>query len=237
MFTDKFHSISDGTIQFSKEQGSRFAKEIADDFNPLHDPDNKLFCIPGDLLFSVALAKYGLNQSMHFHFRGMVNEETKLIFPEASEDKIDIIDADNKVYLSIDRTGPVIEDNAVIESFARSYVAFSGHNFPDLLMPLMKESGVMINPQRPIVMYDSMEVSLTELENIGNTSLEYLGGTLEVNGKKGIVDLNFCLRSGDRVIGKGTKHMSLRGLKPYNQQEVDQLVTGYNLHKTSYNKN
>ncbi len=35
---------------------------VVDDFNPIHDEDNKRFCVPGDLLFSVLLANVGLSQ-------------------------------------------------------------------------------------------------------------------------------------------------------------------------------
>ena len=61
MFLDKYYSEVGTKVQFTRQQGSGFAKEIADDFNPLHDPDAKLFCVPGDLLFAIALAKYGLS--------------------------------------------------------------------------------------------------------------------------------------------------------------------------------
>ena len=36
-------SESDGRICFTREQGSNFAKQVAQDFNPLHDVDAKRF--------------------------------------------------------------------------------------------------------------------------------------------------------------------------------------------------
>ena len=45
MFIDQYYSEQDGTISFTREQGSEFAKRVADDFNPLHDADAKRFCI------------------------------------------------------------------------------------------------------------------------------------------------------------------------------------------------
>ncbi len=58
MLLNKYYSESDTGIQFTREQASNFAKFVAGDFNPLHDPENKMFCVPGDLLFSVALVNW-----------------------------------------------------------------------------------------------------------------------------------------------------------------------------------
>ena len=57
MLIDRYFSEPNGNVCFTREQGSNFAKQIADDFNPLHDIDAKRFCIPGDLLFSIILSK------------------------------------------------------------------------------------------------------------------------------------------------------------------------------------
>ena len=75
MFLKDFYSIHEGSISIIAEQASMFAKEVAHDFNPLHDVDAKRFCVPGDLLFSMALEKYGLSQNMHFVFAGMVGHD------------------------------------------------------------------------------------------------------------------------------------------------------------------
>ncbi len=53
MFLDTYYSDKNGEFSFTREQASNFAKRIAGDFNPIHDEDNKRFCVPGDLLFSV----------------------------------------------------------------------------------------------------------------------------------------------------------------------------------------
>ena len=90
MFLNKFYDTHKGNITIAAEQASMFAKEVAHDFNPLHDVDAKRFCIPGDLLFSLALKKYGLSQNMHFIFSGMVGHGIPLNFPDTDEDQIDI---------------------------------------------------------------------------------------------------------------------------------------------------
>ena len=67
-----YYAIDTSGLRISAEQASDFAKTVAGDFNPLHDPDNRRFCVPGDLLFTVLLQHYGINQRMQFRFSGMV---------------------------------------------------------------------------------------------------------------------------------------------------------------------
>ena len=65
-------------VTITREQGSQFAKKVADDFNPLHDADAKKFCVPGDLLFSLVLSRYGVSENMYFKFEGMIDETSQL---------------------------------------------------------------------------------------------------------------------------------------------------------------
>ena len=67
MFLNDYFTESNDDIVISAQQASRFAKEVAGDFNPIHNLDAKRFCVPGDLLFSLVLAKYGLSQHMEFN--------------------------------------------------------------------------------------------------------------------------------------------------------------------------
>ena len=62
MFLDSFYNQNDSQLTISAEQGSRFAKAVSNDFNPIHDADSKRFCVPGDLLFAIALQRYGLSR-------------------------------------------------------------------------------------------------------------------------------------------------------------------------------
>jgi len=75
----------DGKFIFSQQQASDFAKNVAGDFNPIHDVGAKKFLVPGDLLFSLILQQSGLSQKMQFTFSGMVNENTKLHYINDSE--------------------------------------------------------------------------------------------------------------------------------------------------------
>ncbi len=96
MFIENFYTEKNARILISKQQASNFAKQIADDFNPIHDPDNKSFCVPGDLLFSLILNKYGLSQKMSFTFSGMVGDNVPLHFPQADNDAFSITDDNDK---------------------------------------------------------------------------------------------------------------------------------------------
>jgi hypothetical protein len=226
MFLNEYYSESDSGIQFNREQASNFAKYIAGDFNPLHDPDNKMFCVPGDLLFSVALCKLGLSKQMKFTFSGMVNDTVTVEFSKTDENSIEAADKEGKSYLSIAKSGDSSQNETAITSLAKSYVEFSGKTFPHILVPLMQEKGLMINPARPLVIYESMEIDLNNLE-ISCPKLELTETSFEVNGKKGRVKLGFSILQDGAIIGTGIKYMSLRGLKPFVQEQIEVVVNDY----------
>ncbi|MCP4128998.1 MAG: DUF3581 domain-containing protein [Gammaproteobacteria bacterium] len=226
MFLSKYYLEPESGVRFTREQASEFAKQIAGDFNPLHDPDNKMFCVPGDLLFSVALTKLGLSQKMKFTFSGMVNDDTTLQFHSDGAESVEARDHEGKVYLSIQRSGETSVDEDAICSLARSYVEFSGRTFPHILVPLMQQENVMINPARPLVIYESMEIDLDHLA-ITQPELELTETSLEVNGKKSRARLGFCLKQDGEIVGSGTKYMALRGLRPYDQEAIDKIVHDY----------
>lgn len=233
MFLDNYCSSSNNEIRFTREQASAFAKDIADDFNPLHDIDAKRFCVPGDLLFSLILAKCGLHQDMSFTFSGMVTEESVLNFPNEINGEAQVIDAKDKEYMQVAAKGEQTNNEQVIESLIRSYVEFSGHTFPDMLMKLMQEQGVMINPARPMIMYESMSIHLDTLA-VDEVKLVVSQNTLEVDGKRGKACLMFDLVSDGKVIGNGKKHMVLSGLREYCQEAVNKIVESYHQKKADY---
>ena len=233
MFLEKYYTENKDNILFSRQQASGFAKEIADDFNPLHDVDAKLFCVPGDLLFAVVLAKYGLNQKMRFVFSGMVGDGTALHLPETSANTLNIRDDNEKQYLSVERDGENTRNQELISNLTRNYVRFSGHTFPDILVPLMSDNNVMINPGRPLVIYESMEINLQRLD-VEDPQLKFTHSVLEAKGKKASVRLEFSLNASGEEIGTGTKYMSLRGLREFEAGIVKQMVDQYSTHKQDY---
>jgi len=226
MLLEDYYSEEDAKITFSRQQASDFAKHIAGDFNPIHDPDAKRFCVPGDLLFSLVLAKCGLSQKMRFVFSGMVNDSVALDFPDTDAAMLDISDANGKKYLSLERSGETTRNSDLIRDLTSSYVRFSGHTFPHILVPLMSEQRVMINPDRPLVIYESMAIDLDRLD-FSDPTLELTRSLLEVDGKRGNVRLEFCLRSGDEVVGKGEKAMVISGLRAYDAEQVQAMVDNY----------
>ncbi len=225
VLADYFTEDGDG-LRFSRQQASRFAKEIADDFNPLHHQDAKLFCVPGDLLFAVTLAKYGLSQRMCFTFSGMVSDGINLHFLDQGENELMLVDEQQKTYLGVERHGQVSHNASLINDFTRRYVEFSGKNFLDVLVPLMSQEGVMINPDRPLVIYQQMSIDLQSLD-IEDPALELQDTVIEVDGKKGDVRMLFCLKSGSQMVGTGEKRMALRGLRAFDQAGMDRMVESY----------
>ena len=234
MLIDQYYSKANSSVTFSREQASNFAKKIADDFNPLHDINAKRFCVPGDLLFAMILAQYGITKHMRFTFSGMVTEDVTLKLPEESA-LITLTGENDKEYLSIEHSGENSRDSQLIDNLTHSYVTFSGHTFPHILIPLMEAKGVMINPDRPMVMYQSMLIDLTRLD-LANVKLELdkEKTTFEVNGKRGNVCLAFNLVADGELIGRGEKHLLLSGLKPFEKTVVNQVISNYSQWKHNF---
>ena len=233
MFLERYCTITGDKISFTRQQASNFAKQIADDFNPLHDIDAKRFCVPGDLLFSLVLARSGLHQEMRFTFSGMVNDGIALTFPKQISGKASVVDDNAKEYLSVEASGKNTNDEQAIEALTKAYVAFSGHTFPHILVSLMKERQVMINPARPMIMYESMSIHLDEL-NFTDIELVLSSTTLSQEGKRGNACLSFDLISAGKIIGHGKKFMLLSGLRDYCQETIDKIVEQYNITKANY---
>ena len=230
MFLQSFFSQNGNQFSISAEQGSQFAKQVCNDYNPIHDVESKRFCVPGDLLFALTLNNYGLSQQMRFDFSGLVPANKELLFPEWNTSELSITDSREKIYLNAYREGDMSQEQSAIEHLVRSYVAFSGHSFPYILVPLMQEHQVMINVSRPLVMYQSMSLSLDQIA-LSAPEVKFLDAQMEVDGKRGNVTLQFSINEGEKAIGRGEKKLVLSGLREFDQQAMDQLILDYEARK------
>jgi hypothetical protein len=233
MFLDSFYSDAPDGLRISARQGSRFAKEMAGDFNPIHDPDNKRFCVPGDLMFSLVVGRYGLSPKMEFRFSNMLGADVPLRLPDTDDDHFELRDGNDKTCLEIRRQGEPDRDPAVIENLVRRYVAFSGCNFPNIMVPLMEQHGVMINPDRPLVIYESMSFELRRPVS-PELRLDLAASTLEHNGKRGESRLHFHFLERGEVVGEGCKNMLLSGLRAYRAEKLAELVERFEGWKAAY---
>ncbi len=232
MFTQNFYTKKDNQYVFSRQQGSDFAKRIAGDFNPLHDTDNSRFCVPGDLLFSVMLSKFGVSKNMTFDFQGMIAGDMPISLSE-TENSIVAENDKNKVVLSVEKAGDVCTNEQFVEGLIRSYVAFSGKTFPHIIIELMKKEDAMINTRKPMVIYDQMKLSL---EAFSESAPEVLlkDCDFDVTGKRGMVTMNFDIQADGESIGTGEKQIIMSGLRPYAQDDIDYLVDTYNASRNAY---
>ncbi len=233
MFLNPYHSKENGFIQVTAEQASAFAKGVADDFNPIHDPDSRRFCVPGDLLFALVLSHYGISQNMSFSFKGMVGASTLLALPDTDAGHLEILSDKGKEYLSIERSGEINHNQELIEVLVRNYVVFSGHNFPGILVPMMAEHNVMINPARPLVIYEGMSFKLEHFD-FSRPELKLSETSLQVSGKRGDVELHFNIMDGDRAVGTGLKKLVLSGLREYEESAVQGMCDLYDSRKKNY---
>jgi len=233
MFLKDFYSGVDSCVEITADQGSGFAKDIAGDFNPLHDVEAKRFCVPGDLLFAIVLEKYGLSKKMDFTFTGMLGHGVTLDFPVTDEGHFEINGSNNKTILKVDRSDDISTNDTMIDALIRDYVEFSGHNFPYVLVPLMAKQNVMINLSRPLVMYDSMSLEFDRLD-FTNPKVEMLDPELNVNGKRGDAHLHFQIKSDGEVVGKGYKKIVISGMREYEEEPMQAFVDNYLALKDKY---
>lgn len=234
MLLDPYYKQQGSKITISAEQASTFAKKECQDFNPIHDPSSKRFCVPGDLLFSLALQQYGVSESMNFAFTNMVGDNVPLNFPKIDGNKIVITNEQGKSVLEINRTGETTHDPELIESIIKKYVIFSGQNFPSLLMPLMKKNQVMFNPARPLVMYNSMNFKFDNLTLTNPLHVKLADTKLEVETKRANNFLHFDIYDGDKIIGRGVKTMVIAGLKSYDHEAITAFSESYSARRNAF---
>jgi hypothetical protein len=156
-----------------------------------------------------------------------------LNFPDDDAEKIDVADNQGKTYLQIERSGNVIRDPSLIEALIRDYVAFSGQNFPYVLVPLLAKEQVMFNIDRPLVIYESMTLTLNRLD-FHEPRLEMLEPKMEVNGKRATAYLYFQIKCGDEVVGSGFKKLAVSGLRDYEAEPMQAFVDEYLARKHGY---
>jgi len=228
---------SAGKISFTQQAASEFAKLVAGDFNPIHDPGSRRFCVPGDLLFAVVLHQSSARSKMTFNFLNMVDDQVELQVVKQAQ-SLSLIANNNsdeaKHYLDVELSEDAVLSVEANQSLIASYVQFSGQTFPYLLVDLMKEHEVMINPKRPLVIYKSMALDLIDLDS-SEYRLEFAKSSLSRSGNKAVVHLNFDIIGDNEKAGSGSKEMLLGGLRDYDQVVVDALVDEYNTIKNSYN--
>lgn len=169
---------------------------------------------------------------MAFDFQNMVDDSVVLI-EQQGDDQIVLQDSTGREYLTMTTTGSTENHEPTVSALTQAYVQFSGQTFPYLLVDLMKQHEVMINPARPLVIYNSMELRLQRLQ-LESPGLTFSGATLTATGKKAQVGLNFDIHDGDTLIGSGSKNMLLGGLRAYDQSVMDELVSEYNTIKSTF---
>ncbi|PKH09594.1 DUF3581 family protein [Moritella sp. Urea-trap-13] len=233
MFLNEFYSQKDSSFRFTQQQASRFAKTVANDYNKIHDVDNKRFCVPGDLLFAVSLAKFGLSETMKIDFTGMVKNDTDLVFSPLLDNKTEILNPEQKSFMELELGGQSSHDESIISKIIKEYVQFSGKNFPDIMVPLMRSKNLMFNPARALIMYKSMQISMTRVQ-VNSIELKFDEAIIEVQGKRATVTFKFDFYEGDDKVGTGQKIMLLSGLIAYEEAVMAGVIADYQSAKTKY---
>ena len=222
-------ALERGSVRFEERDASRFAKGVAGDFNPIHDPGSKRFCVPGDLLFSVLLHRYGAFRETAVRFAGMLDAGVVLALPEElANGTAHLLDPRGREVLSFHGSGSRFDDEGFARALSRQYVRFSGRTFPEILVPLMRDSGAMINPDRPLVIYKDMAFALERAAGAdGAIALTLADADLSLSGKKGVVRLRFEILADGARIGTGEKNLVLGGLRAFDEEAMAAVVDEY----------
>lgn len=233
-------------LRFDEARASRFAKGVAGDFNPLHDPGDRRFCVPGDLLFAVLLQHYGLHRETSCAFSAMVGAEATLSLPPprpaegraggcaaGGPGRLHVTDERGREVLGFYAAGGRVGSERFVAALMLEYVRFSGRTFPEILMPLMRERGVTVNPDRPLIIYKDMAIRMDAGAGPAPDSvpvLEHGEHRLAVNGRKGAASLRFAIVDavdGNRRLGEGEKNFVLGGLREHDDETVEGIVAEY----------
>ncbi len=228
------------TLTFDETRASDFAKSVAGDFNPLHDVGHSRFCVPGDLLFAALVSRYGLHAETSVNFTNMVPARAQLRLPSSFDSRLQLVDERDREVLSWFRGGEPVPGRAFARDLVTEYVRFSGRTFPDLLVPMMREAGSMVNPARPLVMYKDMVIRLDAAAVASGLAdgcaVALVAGErhLSVTDKKGAARLQFGVTLNGLPVGDGEKQFVVGGLRPFDEDAVAGLVDHYETRKKAW---
>ncbi len=228
-----YFNIENQQITFTRQQASYFAKLEANDFNPIHDESSPRFCVPGDLLLAILLTKEGIAEQMHLSFSGMISEKNALTLSTHSDNSVKVHDASQKAYLKLERAGNIKKDPLLANKIAKKYIQLSGMGFPHIIVPLLKENDLMINPARPLVIYDSMSLTFFDFD-FSEPNVQLTDASLTFEGKRAIVTLSFKFKEEERCIGEGQKRMICSSLIPYDEDVATALINKFYQNKALF---
>src|SRR5690606_38698768 len=102
-----------------------------------------------------------------------------------------------------------------------------------ILVPLLADSGVMINPDRPLVIYESMALSFDTLD-FNQPKLVLSASSLGVNSKRGDVRLDFDIHGSTGKVGSGSKKLAIGGLLPYDEARMNVVIDAFVIRKENW---
>lgn len=237
---DSGKALSSTVLTFDEQRSSAFAKSVAGDFNPLHDVGQSRFCVPGDLLFAALVSRYGLYAHTSVSFANMLPARSRLALPADIGNRLMLIDERDRQVLSLFVEGDCLADAWFSENLVTEYVQFSGRAFPELLVPMMREAEVMVNPSRPLVIYKDMAIRLDApavekgMSDRQSLTLIPQKQMLEVSEKKGAASIQFSIELDGARVGEGEKQIVLGGLRPYNEALISTVVDEYGARKHAW---
>jgi len=97
----------------------------------------------------------------------------------------------------------------------------------------MANHNVMINTERPLVIYEKMSFEFAHL-NFTCPQLEASDTTLETNGRRGTALLHFKVNAGNDTVGSGYKKLVISGMREYDHDAIQQFTENYLARMATY---
>ena len=135
--------------------------------------------------------------------------------------------------MELELDGKSSNDEHIISKIIKEYVQFSGKNFPDVMVPLMRTENLMFNPARALIMYKCMQINMTRVD-VSSIELKFDEAVIDVKGKRATVTFKFDFYEGNEKVGTGQKEMLLSGLIPYEESVMNGVIADYQAAKEKY---
>lgn len=214
MDISEYYDCIDGEIHFNDLKASQFAKNVSNDQNPIHDHDNKNYCIPGDLIFSMCADVLGLGSETDLYLHHPIGKNSSILIKEAKDG----------FYLGRDQSGIKIftyrkngetTDICDTGNFLNCFARVTETLFEDAIHPQLKQKGLMINPSSPSVVLTSISIRKSENSKPVH-KIKPDESVATGNVKRAKVTAKYTMNDlYDNSIGEARKTLFISGLREY----------------------
>ena len=210
-------------VGISNNNVSKFAKEICNDFNPIHSNKKSKPIVPGDLFVVLFLLSNGLYKRTIIEFKKISYPIQKFIITKSS-----ILNSKNESVVNFTLKDDIVADSNSIflSGFLREFCKISGTIFAQELEPIFIKYRKMPNPQKPRMLYESTQINLDkEIINlkVDFVQIKFLEPNVIILENQATVNFQILVLQSGRTIGLITKTLFCTNLEEYTQEKYEEL--------------